>query len=85
MAAVAAAATAEPVDAQTVALVDGAKSALGALAFVALGVSSQGQHDFTEMLTILTLVRGGWRGVWGWGVMHKSDKFMCSYVKTTAK
>lgn len=39
------------------ALVDGAKSALGALAFVALGVSSQGSHDFTEMLTILTLVR----------------------------
>lgn len=44
-------------DPQSAALVDGAKSALGALAFVALGVSSQGQHDFTEMLTILTLVR----------------------------
>ena len=49
--------TAEPVDAQTQALVDGAKAALGSLAFVALGVASQGDHDFTEMLTILTLVR----------------------------
>lgn len=44
-------------DPQTAALVDGAKYALGALAFAALGVSSQGSHDFTEMLTILTLVR----------------------------
>lgn len=57
VAAVAAAAEAEPVDPQAAALVDGAKAALGALAFVALGVSSQGSHDFTEMLTILTLVR----------------------------
>lgn len=52
----AAAAEVEPVDPKTLALVDGAKSALGAMAFVALGVASQGQHDFTEMLTILTLV-----------------------------
>lgn len=43
-------------DAQTKALVDGAKAALLTLGFVALGVSSQGEHDFTEMLTILTLV-----------------------------
>lgn len=63
MAAVAAAAEAEPVSAES-ALVEGAKSALGVVAFAALGVSSQGQHDFTEMLTILTLVRE--RG-WGWG------------------
>lgn len=62
VAAAAAAAEAEPVDPTTAALVDGAKSALGALAFVALGVSSQGSHDFTEMLTILTLVREGGRG-----------------------
>lgn len=64
MAAVAAAAEAEPVSAESAALVEGAKSALGVVAFAALGVSSQGQHDFTEMLTILTLVRE--RG-WGWG------------------
>lgn len=55
-AAAAAAAEAEPVDPQTAALVEGAKAALGVLAFAALGVSSQGSHDFTEMLTILTLV-----------------------------
>lgn len=47
---------AEPADPQTEALVDGGKAALATLAFVALGVSTQGQHDFTEMLTILTLV-----------------------------
>lgn len=47
----------EPVDPKAQALTDGAKAALATVAFVALGVSSQGQHDFTEMLTILTLVR----------------------------
>eukprot|EP00752_Nemacystus_decipiens_P007624 g6814.t1 len=66
VAAVAAAAEAEPVDPTTAALVDGAKSALGALAFVALGVSSQGSHDFTEMLTVLTLAcLGGYQLVYG--------------------
>ncbi|CAN0341669.1 unnamed protein product, partial [Ectocarpus sp. 12 AP-2014] len=66
VAAVAAAAEAEPVDPQTAALVDGAKAALGSLAFVALGVSSQGSHDFTEMLTILTLAcLGGYQLVYG--------------------
>lgn len=55
-AAAAAVVEAEVVDPQTEALVDGAKAALGTVAFVALGVASQGQHDFTEMLTILTLV-----------------------------
>ncbi|CAN0475252.1 unnamed protein product, partial [Laminaria digitata] len=55
VAAVAAAAEVEPVSAEAAALVEGAKSALGVVAFAALGVSSQGQHDFTEMLTILTL------------------------------
>lgn len=47
----------EPVDPQTEALVNGAKAALATVAFAALGASSQGQHDFTEMLSILTLVR----------------------------
>ncbi|CBN75197.1 Nicotinamide nucleotide transhydrogenase [Ectocarpus siliculosus] len=66
VATVAAAAEAEPVDPQAAALVDGAKAALGALAFVALGVSSQGSHDFTEMLTILTLAcLGGYQLVYG--------------------
>lgn len=66
VAALAAAAEVEPVSAETAALVEGAKSALGVVAFAALGVSSQGQHDFTEMLTILTLAcLGGYQLVYG--------------------
>ncbi|CAN0042658.1 unnamed protein product, partial [Choristocarpus tenellus] len=42
------------------------KASVAVLAFAALGVSGQGHHDFTEMLSILTLAcLGGYQLVYG--------------------